>query len=299
MENFSLTTQVLQYVVTGMGIGSIYALVGLGLNIIYKATEVINFAQGEVVMLGGMIMIFCLAVLHLSIPLGFLLTVGIVTLVGVVFERLAIHPRYKAPPLTLIIITISASIVFQGLAMFIWGKDSFAMPRFSKSGALWFWGVTLDPQMLWVLGATLSVLTLLRIFFQKTTIGKAMMACSDDKEGATLVGINVAWMVMASFGISALLGAIAGIVITPISFMEWDRGTMFAVKGFSAAILGGLGTSLGVAIGGFLIGIVESLAAGLISSGFKDAVALLIMLLVLVFKPSGLFGSITIERLKK
>lgn len=291
----SFSSQILQYILTGITIGSIYALTALGFNIIYNATDIINFAQGEFVMLGGMIIIFFTTIVKLPIIIAFLLSVLIVTIIGALFERLAIHPLKDASVITLIIITIGASIFFKGVAMFVWGKGTFALPAFSGEKPIFFFGATIIPQSLWVFGITILIVILLGLFFKKTIVGKAMRACAINKAAASLMGINVKKMVLFSFALSAAIGAIAGIVITPISLMEYERGTMLALKGFAAAVLGGLGSGIGAVVAGFLIGIVESLGAGLISSGYKDAIALVILLIVLFIKPSGLFGTPEIE----
>jgi len=183
--------------------------------------------------------------------------------------------------------------------MFIWGKDPFDLPAFSGRHPISFWGAVIQPQYFWVIGFLIIVVILLTLFVERTIIGKAMSACADNPDAARLVGINVKQMVLLSFMISAGIGAVAGIIITPISLMEYDRGAMLAVKGFGAAILGGLGSFPGAVVGGLVIGIIESFGAGLISSGYKDAFALIVLLIVLFFKPSGLFGSIEISKIKK
>ncbi len=266
---------------------------------IYNATSIINLAQGEFVMLGGLIMVFFTVFFEIPMYLGFLLTVGAVTLLGAVFERLAIHPLRNASLLTLIIVTLAGSILFRGMAMFLWGKDPYALPPFSSGKPLHFWGAALQPQFFWVLGITGFVLLGVWFFFNRTLIGKAMTACSFNSTAARLVGINVRKMVLFSFSLSAAVGAIAGIIITPITLMEYDRGPLLALKGFAAAVLGGLGSGGGAIVAGFLIGILESLGAGLVSSGYKDAIALFVMLIVLWVKPSGLFGSAEESELKK
>lgn len=290
MEKVTLTGQLMQYIFGGITTGSIYAMVALGFNFIYNTTEILNLAQGEFVMLGGLFMVFLTVILRLPLILGFCLSIVIVTLIGCVFERLAIHPVRKAPVITLIIITLSGSIIFQGIAMLIWGKEPFSSSAFTGSKPIIILGASILPQTLWVLGITLLVVLVLTFIFEHTLLGKAMIATADNPEAAGSVGINIRRMVLLSFALSAAVGAIAGTVVTPISLMEFDRGPMLTIKGFSAAALGGLGSSVGAVVGGFLMGIIEALCAGLISSAFKDAVALVILLLVIFLKPNGLFG---------
>lgn len=299
MEKLSLSGQLLQYLFTGLTVGSIYAMVGLGFNIIYNVTEIINFAQGEFVMLGGLVMVFCSSGLQLPLPAAFLLTVLVVTAVGALMERFTINPLKNATLLTLIIVTIAVSILLKGLAMFIWGKDPYILAPFSGSRPLFILGAAIQTQTLWVLGLTMLVVVLLSIFFKRSRYGKAMLACADNAEAARLVGIKVNVMVMLSFALSAAIGAVAGAVITPISLMEYDRGALLGLKGFAAAVLGGLGSFYGAVVAGLLLGIIESMCAGLLSSGYKDAVALLLLLLILFIRPSGLFGNVEASKIKK
>jgi len=295
----SLASQLIQYLFTGLTLGSIYALVALGFTMIYNATSIINLAQGEFVMLGGLIMVFCTMVLKIPLYLGFPLTILAVILLGMLFERLAIHPLKEASLITLIMITLAGSILFRGGAMVLWGRDPYALPLFSQSSPVQFLGATLQLQIFWILGITVLAVLGIYYFFNRTLTGKAMTACAFNALAARLVGINVRKMVLLSFGLSAALGAIAGTIITPVTLMEYDRGPLLALKGFAAAVLGGLGSGLGAVIAGFLIGILESFGAGLISSGYKDAIALLVLLVILWVKPSGLLGSEEESGLKK
>jgi len=298
-QGMDLISQLCQYLFAGLTLGSIYALVALGFSMIYGATGIINLAQGEFVMLGGLIMVFSSTVLHLPLFLAFIFTVIVVTLLGALFERLAIHPLKNASLITLIMITLAGSILFRGGAMFIWGKDPYGLPAFSGDRPWYLWGATIQPQIFWVLGITGGAVLGIGLFFSRTLTGKAMIACACNPLAARLLGINVWKLVLLSFALSAALGAIAGIIITPITLMEYDRGPMLALKGFSAAVLGGLGSSMGAVVAGFLIGLIESLGAGLISSGYKDALALLVLLIVLWLKPSGILGSAEESALKK
>ena len=287
----SLADQLLQYLFTGITIGAIYGMVALGFNIIYSATGIINLAQGEFVMLGGMMMVYLTAIIKLPMVVSFFLSILIVTAIGAAFERVAIHPLKNPSVLTLIIITVAASILFKGGAMFAWGKHTFSLPPFSGEKPISVLGATILPQTLWILGIMGATVALLIFFFGFTLTGKAMKACAANRTAASLVGINVKTMVLLSFALSAGIGATAGIIITPTALMNYDRGTMLAVKGFSVAVLGGLGSNVGAVVAGFIIGIMESLGAGFISSGYKDAIALVVLLLVLFIRPSGLLGS--------
>jgi branched-chain amino acid transport system permease protein len=274
-------------------------MVAIGFNIIYDVTEIINFAQGEFVMLGGLTMVLFNVALKLPIVAAFILTVFLVTSLGILMDRLAIRPIRQPSILTLIISTIAVSFVIRGIAMFFWGKNPFDLPAFSGRNPILFLGAVIQPQYFWVVGFLVTIVFGLSLFFEKTIIGKAMSACANNATAARLVGINVNRMILLSFALSAAIGAVAGIIITPISLMEYDRGAMLAVKGFGAVILGGLGSFPGAILGGIILGIIESFVAGLISSGYKDAFALLVLLFVLFFKPSGILGSVEISKIKR
>lgn len=288
--------QILQFVLTGVTVGATYALVALGFAIIYNASDVVNFAQGEFVMMGAMSAIAMSAgdglPIFLSLPLAVLVTIG----VGILLQKFAIAPARGASVVTTIIITIGASIFLRGVALLLWGKSIFAMPHFSGEQPIHIGKATLLPQSLWVMGGAVFLVLGVHWFFNHTTHGKAILACSCNRTAAKLVGINVGMMMLIAYGLSAFLGAMAGILVTPITFTSYDAGVMLGLKGFSAAILGGFGNPMGAVAGGILLGLIESLAAGLISSGYKDAIGFIILLLVLFFRPSGLFGKATSER---
>ena len=287
--------QLLQFLVTGITVGSTYALVGLGFALIYNASDVVNFAQGEFVMLGAMTAIALLAA-GLPLPLAAGVATLLTVLVGLLLERFAIEPALGAPVVTTIIITIGAAIFLRGVAMLLWGKDFHSLPAFSGTTPIQVGGATLLPQSLWVLGLTVLLVTLVRAFLNRTLLGKALLACSFNRAAAQLVGINVRVMLRLAYGLSAGLGALAGILIAPITFSSYEAGVMLGLKGFSAAIVGGIGNPMGAVVGGLLLGVLESLGAGLLSSGYKDAIAFLFVLMVLFFEPTGLFGHKTAER---
>lgn len=287
--------QWLQFLVAGVTVGSTYALVGLGFALIYNASDVVNFAQGEFVMLGAMIAI---ALLAAGVPLAFaaILAILMTIVIGLGLARFAIEPAVGASVVTTIIITIGAAIFLRGLAMLLWGKDFHSLPTFSSDTPIRLGNTTLLPQNLWVLGVTVVLVVLVRFFFNRTLLGKALLACSFNRAAAQLVGINVRVMLRLAYALSAGLGAMAGILIAPIAFSSYEAGVMLGLKGFSAAIVGGIGNPMGAVAGGLLLGILEALGAGLISSGYKDAVAFLVVLLVLFFQPTGLFGHKVAER---
>jgi branched-chain amino acid transport system permease protein len=284
-----VSAQFLQFLLTGLTVGAIYALVALGFAIIYNASHVLNFAQGEFVMIGGMAAAGFVEA-GLPLPLAALVAVGGAMLVGLALEKLAIEPARGAPVVTLIIITIGASILLRGLASLVWDKKIHSLPAFSGEAPLKLGGATLLPQTLWVLGATVITVALLWWFFNRTLTGKAILAVSYNRLAAQLMGISVRRVLLVSFGLSAALGALAGVLIAPISFTSWDVGVMLGLKGFAAAILGGMGSGPGAIIGGLALGLIESLGAGYLSSAYKDVFAFVIILAALIFLPDGLAG---------
>ena len=291
-----MSHQILQYILSGFSTGAIYSLIGIGFAIIYNSTGIINFAQGEFVMLGGIMTWFFLAVLKLPLVAAMLLAVLITTIAGIVFERLAIRPLRNASPLILVIITIGASILIRGIAMLIWGKDTHSLPMFTGSEPLDVAGATLLPQHLWIIGITLFIIAVNRLYFHHSIGGKAMRACSHNRRAASLVGIDVKRMVLFSFAISSSMGAVAGIITAPLTMTSYDVGVMLGLKGFCAAIIGGMSSGLATVFGGLLLGILESLGAGIVSSGYKDAIAFIILLLILFIRPQGLFKKAETER---
>jgi branched-chain amino acid transport system permease protein len=278
-----------QFVISGLATGAIYALIGLSFAIIFNSTGIINFAQGEFVMLGGVLTIASISALQLPTLVAVAVAVAGTTVIGVLFERLAIRPLKNATPLSMVIITIGASILIRGMVMLMWGKDTKALPSFSGNTPISVAGATLLPQHLWIFAVTLLVIIGSRLFFHHTISGKAMRACSFNRRAANLVGISVGRMVLFSFVISSALGSLAGVIIAPLTMTSYDVGVMLGLKGFCAAIMGGMGSGLGTVLGGLILGVLESLGAGLISSGYKDAIAFFILLLILFIRPQGLF----------
>jgi branched-chain amino acid transport system permease protein len=283
-------SQWLQFVAAGVTSGAIYALVALGFSIIYNASGAINFAQGEFVMIGGMSAVTLVGVglpMAAALPLATLVAV----VVALLLEKLAIEPARKADTVTLIIITIGASLLLRGLAQLVWDKRVHALPAFSGDVPLQWLGATVLPQSLWVLGGAGLAVAGLSWFFGRTLFGKAMLATSYNPLAAQLVGISTRKVLFVSFGLAAMLGALAGVLIAPITFTSYDSGIMLGLKGFAAAMLGGLGSFSGAVLGGLLLGLAEALGAGFISSAYKDAIAFVVILAVLFFMPGGLRGA--------
>ncbi len=285
----------LQFLAGGLTIGAIYALVALGFSIIFNASHVLNFAQGEFVMIGGMSAVSFIG-MGLPMPLALLCAVAVTGVVGLLLEWLAVGRARRFDVVTLIIITIGASIFLRGLAQLVWDKSIHALPPLSGDAPISILGATIVPQSLWVIGVTVVVVAALTWFFNRTLLGKAMLATSYNRFAAQLVGIEVRKVLFASFGLAAALGALAGVLIAPITFTSYDAGIMLGLKGFAAAMLGGLGSFPGAIIGGVLLGLLESLGAGYLSSAYKDVIAFVIILAVLFVRPDGILGAVKSER---
>jgi branched-chain amino acid transport system permease protein len=283
-------SQWLQFVASGVTSGAIYALVALGFSIIYNASGAINFAQGEFVMIGGMSAVTLVAA-GLPMPVVVPLAALAAVMVALLLEKLAIEPARKASTVTLIIITIGASLLLRGLAQLVWDKRIHSLPAFSGDAPLQFMGATVLPQSLWVLGGAALAVGALSWFFGRTLFGKAMLATSYNPLAAQLVGINTRTVLFVSFGLAGMLGALAGVLIAPITFTSYDSGIMLGLKGFAAAMLGGLGSFNGAVLGGLLLGLAEALGAGFVSSAYKDVIAFVVLLAVLFFMPGGLRGA--------
>lgn len=290
-----MLSQFLQFVFSGVTVGATYALAALGFSIIYNASGVINFAQGEFIMLGGVLTVVFLKT-GMPMPLAIALAIAASALAGTVIEKLAIEPAKGADVVSLIIITIGAALVLRGLAQVYFGKSPATFPAFSGEAPLRIAGATLLPQSLWVLGVAALIVVALWLFFAHTLVGKAILATAYNSVAARLVGVDTQWVLLVSFAMSAAIGAIGGVLATPIAMTSFDVGVMLGLKGFVAAVVGGLGSGLGAVVGGLAVGIIEAMSAGYISSAYKDATPFVLILLVLFVMPRGLFGARETER---
>jgi branched-chain amino acid transport system permease protein len=285
----------LQFLFSGLTVGAIYALVAVGFTLIYNASDVINFAQGEFVMLGGMVTVFAAAA-GVPLPLAALLAIVVSVVVGLLLHRLAIEPARGASAVTLIIITIGASILLRGVAAVLFDKDFHSLPPFAGADPWHIGGAALLPQTIVVLGGTCAIVLGLWLFISQTMVGKAIVATAANRLAARLVGINTASIVGLAFAVSAAIGAVGGILVTPITLTNYDVGILLALKGFAAAMLGGIGHPAGAVVGGLAVGLLEAFGAGYLSSQYKDGIAFLVILAVLFVMPRGLFGRAGIER---
>lgn len=284
-------TLLLQYFLSGITKGSIYAVVAIGFNLIFSATGVLNFAQGEFVMLGGMIAVTLTR--FFPLPVAVTLAVVIVALVGCLLEILFFRRLRRHSILHMIIITMGLSIVIQEVALHVWDEKVRSLPYFTGNeiSSVKIFGASISPQVLWVLGAVGVTVLLLQIFLRFTLQGRAMRACSSNPEAAMLSGINIPNMRTLSFGLSAAIGALAGCVISPITMTHYEMGAPLAIKGFAAAILGGLGNPMAAVIGGLMVGVIEAFSVSRLPAAFNDVAAFAILLFVLFVRPHGLLGS--------
>jgi len=288
-------SEFLQFVFSGLTVGAIYALVALGFNIIYNASEVMNFAQGEFVMIGG-VATFALHAAGVPLLAAGLLAIVIAAIVGLLLYRLAILPARNASPVTLIIITIGASIFLRGIVQVVVDERFHTLPPFSGDKPLVVGGAVIMPQSLWVFGGTLAIVLALAWFLNRTQLGKAVLAISGNRLAARLVGIDVEFVTALAFVLSAAIGAVGGLLITPIALTGYNVGTILGLKGFAAAMVGGVGDPRGAVVGGLLLGLLETFSAGYLSSDYKDAVAFVLIILVLFVFPAGVLGRARVER---
>jgi branched-chain amino acid transport system permease protein len=291
--------QVLQYVLAGITEGAIYAIIAIGFNIIYNTTGIINFAQGEFLVLGAMTAISLSA--FLPLPLAVAAAVAVTMAVGALVDLVFI--RWLASPsvLRLVVITIGVSILLREGMLHVWDEKVRALRPFSGSeiSSVNVFGAHIAPQALWVLGIAALIVAGLALFFRYTLAGRAMRACAANSTAARLCGINTRRLVTLSFCLSAGIGALAGCALSPLTQTQYDMGAPLAIKGFTVAILGGLGNSTAAVAAGLILGLLEVFSVSLLPLAYKDAVSLAVLLIVLFLRPGGLFGSLEAQRLKE
>jgi branched-chain amino acid transport system permease protein len=288
-------TDLLQFLVAGLSQGSIYALVAIGFTVIYRATNIVNFSQGDFVMLGGL---GTAGVIAMGLPplpaAGVAFAVAIAA--ALLLDRVIVSIARHATAILLIIVTIGASVTLRGAAQLVWGRNFYSIPTVVPDTPLQVGGVAIMPQMLVIMAATLLLVLLIEGFFRRTRLGKGMIAAAINPMAASLVGIELRTVFLAAFLIAGGLGAIAGVLITPLSLIQFESGLAFGLKGFAAAVLGGLGSVPGAMAGGLVLGVAEALGAGYVSSAYKDAIAYVLLVVVLLARPQGLFGQLTAAR---
>jgi branched-chain amino acid transport system permease protein len=281
-----------QIALSGVAVGCIYGLVGIGFCVIYNASGIVNFAQGAFVMMGGMIAYGAFKALGLPLVVAVALAIIVVAVAGVVIERLVVRPLWdrKATMFVMILATLAAQIVVERLALIIAGDQPKSLPQFTDLPPLRLGGVFVSYQVIWIVGVSVLLIVLLMQFFRHTRTGKAMRACAFNREAAALQGINVSRMLSLSFALSAGLGAVAGVLITPTQYTAFNVGVPFAISGFIAAIVGGFGHPLGAFAGGIMLGLAQSIAIVVFGAGLKNVAALSVLLIFLFIRPGGILG---------
>lgn len=286
----------LQMLTAGLAMGSIYALVALGFVLIFNAVGVVNFAQGEFVMVPAFVAVALLSALPIPFPFAYLLTLVFMAVFGIVFQRIAYYPLRNRTFLPVIISTIGVSLFLRNGAQIVFGAQPELMPRPTSSVPLSLGGVFVDPQYIVIIVVTIVLLIFQYFFFEKTSLGKKMQATAQDKEMARLLGIRVATMIAITFVYSSILGGVAGILVGPIFYVTKEMGAMLGLKAFCSTIVGGFGSVPGAILGGLFLGIVEVFASFYISSAYRDAFAFIILILVLLLRPQGFFGEKVAEK---
>lgn len=286
------TVELVQSLVNGVGIGLVYGLIAIGFCVIYNASGIVNFAQGVFVMLGGMFTHAMLMQLGWPLAVSAVVSIFFVATVGVLVQIVIISPMWKrrAPLFAIILATLAVQLLIEQVIILTMGDQPRTYPNFTLGGPLKIGPIAIDYQLFWVLGCGTLMVIALELFFNKTRVGRALRACAQNREAAALLGIPVGSMLMLSFALSAALGAAAGILITPTQYTAWSVGGPFGINGFIAAIIGGFGSAPAALVGGVLLGVMQSEAIVFFGAGFKNVVALTILLIVLLFFPKGLFG---------
>ncbi|HPX33003.1 MAG TPA: branched-chain amino acid ABC transporter permease [Erysipelotrichaceae bacterium] len=283
----------LSYLISGMGLGSVYAIIALGYTMVYGIAKMLNFAHGDVIMIGAYTAFYCLTVFKLSTFASIVITVVLCTVLGILIERLAYRPLRKASSLAVLITAIGVSYFLQNLAQILFGTDPKVFPELMRNStfALFDEQLTLSFKTLLTIIVCILIMIFLIVFVNKTKTGKAMRACSQDKEAAQLMGINVDNTISITFAIGSGLAAIAAILlcITYSTFTP-TLGSMPGIKAFTAAVFGGIGSIPGAFIGGLLLGIIETLTKAYLSTQLSDAIVFMVLIIVLLIKPSGLLG---------
>ncbi len=281
-----------QTIVSGIGIGCVFGLIGIGYCVIYNASGIVNFAQGAFVMLGGMITHALLTLAGLPLFFSAIVAIALVAGLGVVVERLVVRPlwRRNATPFVMILATLAVQIVLERATLLLAGDQPKTLSNFIDLPPLMLGKVAISYQLMVIALTSGTLVALLALFFSRTRVGRAMRACSINREAAALQGIPVSRMLAYAFALSAGLGAIAGVLITPTQFTAFNVGVSFAISGFIAAIVGGFGNPAGAFVGGIFLGLAQSIAIVAFGSGFKNIAALSILLVFITIRPMGLFG---------
>ncbi|MEG0541952.1 MAG: branched-chain amino acid ABC transporter permease [Angelakisella sp.] len=286
----------LQQLIQGVAMGSLYGLIAIGYVLIWNAWGVLNFAQGEIVMVGAFSILFTHTFLGLPLLLAFPCAILICMLVGYIIELCAFRPLINASDTSKLIATIGVGICLRNVVRLIFGADPYPFPSLFGEKPIVIGGLTIVPQNIWNMLIGFALVVLLNLFLRKTRMGKAMRATAQDRESARLMGINVKRSMSLTFVMASAIGGLAGMLIAPIYFVMANMGAAIGTKGYASAVLGGLGSTGGSMAGGIVLGVLEALGAGYISSAYQSAIAFLVLFLVLIFKPTGIMGKKSVRK---
>ncbi len=286
-----------QILLNGVIVGSIYALVAIGFVVVYRSVAMFNFAQTEYYTLGGMLFATLLGVTGLPFLAALLATALAGAAVGVLSERIAFRRLLlvHAPPVNVIIASIALGIILRSLILLAWGPDAYRVPSLGDD-PMTLVGLLVTPQQVFVVAATAVTVGLVYLFLQRTRLGLALRATASNRTVAGLMGVPLGVVLPVSFGLSAGLGALGGLLVAPILLAQFSMGQAILVKAFAAGILGGLSSIPGVIVGGLVVGVVENLAGAYVSSAYKDVVGFAVLILVLAVRPSGILGTRIVEK---
>lgn len=279
-----------QVVISGLTVGAIYALIAIGFTIVFSTVRIVNFAHGEFVMAGGVLYAWLNIVHHVPVAAAIpLAVVGCVLLAWLAYE-LCLAGMDKDNHIAQVMVTLGLGITIKGLAQVFIGKDTQFPPPFTTGAPLALGSVSLSQQSIWIVGSLAVLLGLLWALLQKTRVGKGMRAVAINHYAAVLMGISPKRAAIIAFALAGLIGGMAGALLAPVASAHYDNGIFLGIKGFAGAILGGLGNPVGAVVGGLVLGLTESLTAGYLSSVYKDAVSLVLLLAILLLRPQGLLG---------
>lgn len=281
--------QLAQVLAAGLTNGAIYALVALGFSLVFSVSGFLNLVQGEFVVLSGLLTVALTEWFGVPLIPAIASAIAGCVLFGAVFQRLTLSPDRRLSADAALMVTVGGAFVARGVAMVLFGREPLSLPSFSGERPIFIADVAIATQSIWIFAALLVTTVTLWWFFEKTYVGKAMQACAQNPNGASLVGIKLNRIAMISFVVSAILGAIAGAVAAPLNFVSFDEGLSVSIKGFIAAVIGGLGSYPGSVAGGLVLGVAEALGAAFISSEFKDVISFVALLVLLLFRPNGIF----------
>jgi branched-chain amino acid transport system permease protein len=279
-----------QIILSGLTVGAIYALIAIGFTIVFSTVRIVNFAHGEFVMAGGMIYAWLHAVHHLPVFPAVGIAIAACVVLALLVYELGLAGLDKDNHIAQVMVTLGVGITLKGFAQVFIGKDTQFPPAFTAGGPISLGAATIPPQTLWIAAAVVVILLGLYLLLQHTRVGKGMTAVSINHYAATLMGISPRRSAVIAFMLAGLIGGAAGTLLAPVASAHYDNGIFLGIKGFAAAILGGLGSPLGAVVGGLILGLTESLTAGYISSVYKDAVSLVLLLVILLVRPQGLIG---------